>query len=53
MLYSFLRRLEVAREGFNQGSTAVFSTESDFGSILKTLGKNGPAPTNLPASPGR
>jgi membrane protease subunit HflC len=41
-LYSFVRRLEVAREAFGQGSTAVFSTASDFGAVLKTIGQPGP-----------
>src|SRR5450432_3760921 len=37
-LYSFVRRLDVARYGFSQGTTAVFSTESDLGYILKAIG---------------
>jgi membrane protease subunit HflC len=49
-LYGFLRRLEVARAGFSQGSTAVFSTESDFGAVMKTLGKSGAAPSPAPQS---
>jgi membrane protease subunit HflC len=46
-LYSFVRRLEVARYGFSQGTTAVISTESDFGNVLKGIGGAGmvPAPT--------
>jgi modulator of FtsH protease HflC len=46
-LYSFVRRLEVARYGFSQGTTAVISTETDFGNVLKGIGGAGivPAPT--------
>ena len=46
-LYSFVRRLEVARYGFNQGTTAVISTETDFGNVLEGIGGAGtiPAPT--------
>jgi membrane protease subunit HflC len=54
-LYSFQRRLEVAREAFSQGSTAVLSTESDFGAVLKTIGRAGllPAPMPSPVPAGR
>src|SRR6476660_3172301 len=47
-LYSFVRRLEVARYGFSQGTTAVISTESDFGNVLKGIGGAGivPAPSH-------
>jgi hypothetical protein len=40
-------RLEVARYGFSQGTTAVISTETDFGNVLKGIGGAGivPAPT--------
>ena len=46
-LYSFVRRLEVARYGVNQGTTAVISTETDFGNVLEGIGGAGtiPAPT--------
>ena len=46
-LYSFIRRLEVARYGFNQGTSTVISTSSDFGGVLKGIGNGGiiPAPT--------
>jgi membrane protease subunit HflC len=46
-LYAFVRRLDVARYGFSQGTTAVISTESDFGTVLKGVGKavSLPAPT--------
>lgn len=37
-LYSFSRRLEVARAAFAQGTTAVISTNSDLGYILKAIG---------------
>ncbi|HEY2712699.1 MAG TPA: protease modulator HflC [Chthoniobacterales bacterium] len=49
-LYSFRRRLEVAREAFGHGSTAVLSTESDFGGVLKAIGKTAlpPAPSVTP-----
>ena len=46
-LYSFQRRLEVAREAFSQGSTAVLSTESDLGGVFKTIRRSG-----LPPAPG-
>ncbi len=36
-LYAFQRRLEVARDAFSHGATAVLSTESDFGGVLKTM----------------
>jgi len=48
-LYSFLRRLDVARWGFNQGTTAVISTDTDFGNVLKGIEnaakKSAPAPS--------
>lgn len=46
-LYTFLRRLDVARYGFQQGTTAVISTDGDFGNVLKGIGKGAtlPAPT--------
>jgi modulator of FtsH protease HflC len=51
-LYSFVRRLEVARYGFSQGTTAVISTESDFGNVLKGIGGAGILP-NPPLAPTR
>ena len=47
-LYSFVRRLEVARYGFSQGTTAVISTETDFGNLLKGIGGAGIVPTPTP-----
>ncbi len=52
-LYSFQRRLEVARDAFGQGSTAVLSTESDFGEVLKSIGKTGVPAQPAPPPPGR
>lgn len=43
-LYSFVRRLEVARAAFARDTTAVISTGSDFGSILKGIGAAGLPP---------
>ena len=43
-LYSFNRRLEVAQAAFAKDTTAVLSTESDFGGILKGIGGAGLAP---------
>ncbi|MBA3960321.1 MAG: protease modulator HflC [Chthoniobacterales bacterium] len=37
-LYSFNRRLEVAGAAFSQGTTAVLSTESEIGVLLKGMG---------------
>jgi membrane protease subunit HflC len=48
-LYSFVRRLDVARYGFGQGTTAVISTESDFGNVLKGIGGPGITPSPTPA----
>ena len=50
-LYSFSRRLEVARDAFARDTTAVLSTGSDFGGVLKSIGNAGkpPAPTATPA----
>ncbi len=36
-LYSFLRSLEVMRVGFEHDTTAVFSTNSDLGRLLKSM----------------
>jgi membrane protease subunit HflC len=47
-LYSFIRRLEVARYGFNQGTSAVISTSSDFGGVLKGIGGAPPQPPLRP-----
>ncbi len=44
-LYSFSRRLEVARYSFAQGTTAVISTDSDFGGVVKWIGGAGLAPS--------
>ena len=38
-LYSFVRRLEVARAAFARDTTAVISTETDFGNLLKGIGE--------------
>ncbi len=43
-LYSFNRRLEVAQAAFARDTTAVLSTESDFGGVLKGIGGAGLAP---------
>jgi membrane protease subunit HflC len=48
-LYSFVRRLEVARDAFATGTTAVMATDSDFGSVLKGIGAAGGAPASTPA----
>jgi modulator of FtsH protease HflC len=37
-LYLFLRSLEVAKASFQTGTTAVISTDSDLGRVLKTIG---------------
>src|SRR6187401_352105 len=44
-LYTFVRRLDVARYGFQQGTTAVISTDGDFGNVLKGIGKAAAYPT--------
>ena len=51
-LYSFVRRLEVARAAFARDTTAVISTESDFGGVLKWIGGAGLAP-KPPLAPAR
>ncbi len=43
-LYSFNRRLEVAQAAFARDTTAVISTGSDFGGVLKGIGGAGLAP---------
>jgi len=47
-LYTFLRRLDVARYGFQQGTTAIISTDGDFGNVLKGIGKASSHPTPAP-----
>jgi modulator of FtsH protease HflC len=47
-LYLFLRSLEVARAAFEHDTTAVISTSSDLGRILKSMGGF----TVAPAKPG-
>ena len=37
-LYMFQRSLEVAKASFEKGTTAVISTNSDLGRVLKTIG---------------
>src|SRR5262249_10594546 len=49
-LHSFTRRLDVAAESFAHGTTAVISTETEFGEVLKGIGKMGQAPTPAPSS---
>jgi len=46
-LYLFRRSLEVARSAFEKDTTAVISTNSDLGRILKTMG-----PSSVPPKPG-
>jgi hypothetical protein len=36
-LYSFLRGLDVMRAGFEKETTAVLSTNSDLGRLLKSI----------------
>jgi len=45
-LYLFLRSLEVAKASFEKGTTAVISTNSDLGRVLKSIG-----PAILPPKP--
>lgn len=40
-LYLFLRSLDVARSAFEKDTTAVISTNSDLGRILKSMGGSG------------
>jgi len=51
-LYSFVRRLEVARAAFARDTTAVISSESDFGGVLKWIGGAGLTP-KPPLAPAR
>ena len=51
-LYSFVRRLEVARAAFAHETTAIISSESDFGAVLKGIGLSG-APPQPPLAPAR
>ena len=37
-VYSFLRSLDVIRTGFERDTTAVISTNSDLGRMLKSMG---------------
>jgi modulator of FtsH protease HflC len=43
-LYLFLRTLDVARSAFEKDTTAVISTNSDLGRLLKSMGGSGLAP---------
>ena len=47
-LYLFQRSLEVARAAFERDTTAVISTESDLGRILKSVGTASPSPGSRP-----
>jgi modulator of FtsH protease HflC len=51
-LYSFVRRLEVARAAFARETTAIISSESDFGAVLKGIGRAGATP-QPPLAPAR
>jgi modulator of FtsH protease HflC len=51
-LYSFVRRLEVARAAFARETTAIISSESDFGAVLKGIGRVG-SPPQPPLAPAR
>lgn len=48
-LYSFNRRLEVAGAAFAHGTTAVLSTDSEIGRLLKGIGPLVPNPSPAPA----
>lgn len=48
-LYIFLRSLDVARASFEHGTTAVISTNSDLGRVLKGIGT--PAASPHPPAP--
>ena len=50
-LYLFLRSLEVARAAFEKDTTAVISTNSDLGRMLKSMGGNLIAPAKPGSSP--
>ena len=43
-LYSFVRRLDVARAAFARDTTVVLSSDSDFGNVLKGSGQPSPPP---------
>ena len=43
-LYSFLRSLDVMRAGFEKDTTAVISTNSELGRLLKTMAPTSAAP---------
>src|SRR3954467_11043632 len=43
-LYLFLRSLDVARSAFERGTTAVISTNSDLGRVLKSISPAVPPP---------
>ena len=43
-LYSFVRRLDVARAAFARDTTVVLSSESDFGKVLKGSAQPSPPP---------
>src|SRR5438876_160302 len=43
-LYSFLRSLDVMRAGFEKDTTAVISTNSELGRLLKTMAPSSAAP---------
>ncbi len=43
-LYSFVRRLDVARAAFARDTTVVLSSESDFGNVLKGSAQPAPSP---------
>jgi len=43
-LYLFLRSLDVARSAFEKDTTAVISTNSDLGRLLKSMGGSGVVP---------
>jgi len=47
-LYIFLRSLDVARSSFEKDTTAVISTNSDFGRVLKGMGGAPVVPPHAP-----
>lgn len=47
-LYLFLRSLEVAKASFEKGTTAVISTNSDLGRVLKSIGSSPALPPSKP-----
>ena len=52
-LYLFQRTLEVARAAFKRDTTAVISTNSDLGRILKTMSESVAAPLSPAQPPAR